>query len=104
MHLKWIHWLFPNSEPPGRGLDIKAGPESVQLLGVGGGPWTTPLVGLNESNFSNSFLKGINGFGPVGMDQVGLQNQKVRLKIIRPGFKPRDQGIQIRRLRAGTLT
>ena len=29
---------FSNSEPPGRGLDIKERPESVPLLGVGGGP------------------------------------------------------------------
>ena len=31
-----------------------------------------PFVGLNETNFSNGFLKGIHGFGPVGMDEVGL--------------------------------
>ena len=43
MNLKGIHRLFPNSEPPGRGPDIKEGPETVPLLRVRGSPWTTPL-------------------------------------------------------------
>ena len=45
MNLKGIHRLFPKSEPPGRGLDIKAGPKSVPLFGAEGGSWTTPLSG-----------------------------------------------------------
>ena len=73
MNLTGIHRLFPNSEPPRRGLDIKAGPESVPLLGAEGA-LDHPLVGLSETNFSNGFLKEINGFGPVGMDEVGLEN------------------------------
>ena len=42
MNLNGIHWLFLNSEPPGRGLDIKEGPESVPFLGVGGAPGPPP--------------------------------------------------------------
>ena len=44
----------------------------MPLFRAEGGSWTTPFVGLNKTNFSNGFLKGINGFGPVGMDEVGL--------------------------------
>ena len=72
LNLKGVHRLFSNSEPPGRGLDIKEGPESVPLLRVGGGPWTTPFVGLNETNLQMLSSKGLNGFGRVGISEVGL--------------------------------
>ena len=46
--------------------------KGIHKLRGGGGLLDHPLVGLKETNFSNGFLKGINGFGPVGMDEVGL--------------------------------
>ena len=50
MNLNGTHiiMIFPNSEPPGRGLDIKQGPESVPLFG---GLLDHPLVGLNETKW-----------------------------------------------------
>ena len=64
--LEWMRWsgfkiIRPGFKPRDQGIQIR----SLR-------PLDHPLVGLNETKFSNGFLKEINGFGPVGMDEVGL--------------------------------